>query len=154
MASWPTVFMEPKKGLVNRLPMAGTKVRKWTMREVLSASLLLTVINLGGSRAITCFCLGHCPGNELNGTCTAPPGAPCFSGNSSLFLFFMYCLSSLDDSSYVHQRKNMTWVLFVKIRSLNIAILYRFLIFPYDMGTFCFLSLNLAILYLFLICSC
>ena len=45
-----------------------------------------------------------------------------------LVLFFMYCLSSLDDSSYVHQRKNMTWVLFVKIRSLNIAILYRFLI--------------------------
>merc|ERR1711936_27947 len=49
------------------------------MKEVLSASLVLTVINLGGSRAITCFCLGHCPGNELNGTCTAPPGAPCFS---------------------------------------------------------------------------
>ena len=33
----------------------------------------------GGTAAITCFCLGHCPGNQLNRTCTAPPGAPCFS---------------------------------------------------------------------------
>jgi len=28
---------------------------------------------------ITCFCLGHCPNNELNGTCRAPAGAPCFA---------------------------------------------------------------------------
>jgi len=28
---------------------------------------------------LTCFCLGHCPDNKLNGTCVAPPGAPCFS---------------------------------------------------------------------------
>jgi len=28
---------------------------------------------------IICFCLGHCPGNQLNGTCEAPPGAPCFT---------------------------------------------------------------------------
>ena len=30
---------------------------------------------------LTCFCLGHCPDNKLNGTCVAPPGAPCFSGD-------------------------------------------------------------------------
>lgn len=29
--------------------------------------------------SILCFCLGHCPDNQLNGTCQAPPGAPCFS---------------------------------------------------------------------------
>lgn len=30
-------------------------------------------------QGLTCFCLGHCPDNKLNGTCTAPPGAPCFA---------------------------------------------------------------------------
>jgi len=28
---------------------------------------------------LTCFCLGHCPSHEPNGTCEAPEGAPCFA---------------------------------------------------------------------------
>jgi len=40
-------------------------------------SILFT--RMQSSQGITCFCLGHCPNNLLNGTCQAPPGAPCFS---------------------------------------------------------------------------
>ena len=81
--------MRPKeKGFMSTLAMAGPKVRRTlTMTESMVASLVLIVMSLGGTGAITCFCLGHCPGNQLNGTCTAPPGAPCFSGyhNSKIF---------------------------------------------------------------------
>merc|ERR1712088_1001506 len=60
--------------------MAEPKVRRTLAKtESMMASLVLIVMSLGGTGAITCFCLGHCPGNQLNGTCTAPPGAPCFS---------------------------------------------------------------------------
>jgi len=45
--------------------------------------VLLLAVSLGwrldAVRGITCFCLGHCPDDQLNGTCTAPPGAPCFA---------------------------------------------------------------------------
>ena len=44
--------------------------------------LYLLALGLRGAGAITCFCLGHCPDNQLNGTCTAPPGGPCFSGRA------------------------------------------------------------------------
>ena len=81
--------VRPKKGpMSTQLMMAGSKVRRTlTKMESMVASLVLIVISLGGTGAITCFCLGHCPGNQLNGTCTAPPGAPCFSGdhNSKIF---------------------------------------------------------------------
>merc|ERR1719356_892112 len=40
-------------------------------------SILFT--RMQAAEGITCFCLGHCPNNALNGTCQAPPGAPCFS---------------------------------------------------------------------------
>merc|ERR1712106_41845 len=40
-------------------------------------SIFFTVMQ--PTEGITCFCLGHCPNNALNGTCQAPPGAPCFS---------------------------------------------------------------------------
>ena len=65
---------------------ARTTVRACTTKELAMFSLAVTMMTLTkGAEGITCFCLGHCPGNELNGTCTAPPGAPCFSG----FLFFL-----------------------------------------------------------------
>jgi len=44
--------------------------------------VLLTFVllfDLSSSAGLTCFCLGHCPNNQLNGTCEAPPGAPCFA---------------------------------------------------------------------------
>jgi len=59
---------------------ARTTVRAWTTKDLAMFSLAVTMMTLTkGAEGITCFCLGHCPGNELNGTCTAPPGAPCFS---------------------------------------------------------------------------
>jgi len=33
----------------------------------------------GPGEGLTCYCHGHCPDDKLNGTCVAPPGAPCFA---------------------------------------------------------------------------
>ena len=35
----------------------------------------------GPGEGLTCYCHGHCPDDKLNGTCVAPPGAPCFAGD-------------------------------------------------------------------------
>ncbi len=55
----------------------GSAMRLWVLAVTLGW-------RLEAVRGITCFCLGHCPDDQLNGTCTAPPGAPCFAGNFSL----------------------------------------------------------------------
>ncbi len=56
---------------------SGSAMRLWVLAVTLGWRLEAVT-------GITCFCLGHCPDDQLNGTCTAPPGAPCFAGNFSL----------------------------------------------------------------------
>jgi bone morphogenetic protein receptor type-1B len=46
---------------------------------MLLQSLVILLFSSRTVRAILCFCLGHCPNNQLNGSCTAPSGAHCFS---------------------------------------------------------------------------
>jgi len=41
--------------------------------------LMLLLLWASPTSSLTCFCLGHCPQNQLNGTCEAPEGAPCFA---------------------------------------------------------------------------
>jgi len=41
--------------------------------------ILLLYCQFRAGLGIVCFCLGHCPNNQLNGTCEAPAGAHCFS---------------------------------------------------------------------------
>lgn len=48
------------------------------MRLLLAAAVVAARL-IEAVTGITCFCLGHCPDDQLNGTCAAPPGAPCFA---------------------------------------------------------------------------
>merc|ERR1719266_171688 len=47
--------------------------------DIFRIFLLLSSLVLSPTMATTCYCHGHCPNNALNGTCEAPPGAPCFA---------------------------------------------------------------------------
>jgi len=47
--------------------------------KYIATTLAVILTQMKPVESIVCFCLGHCPDNQLNGTCLAPPGAPCFS---------------------------------------------------------------------------
>lgn len=53
------------------------------MFGVLSCLVLLQLATYGS--ALECFCLGSCPDDSYNGTCTAPPDSDCFSAVEEVY---------------------------------------------------------------------
>ena len=79
---WCQVVHSVGSGQVTKMASADKPpdiVRQWKM---FFSMLVFILTQMKEVSSIKCFCLGHCPDNQLNGTCIAPQGAPCFSGKS------------------------------------------------------------------------